>query len=250
VKSGILLCRPVEEAQADAATLTACGWPVCIEPMLTIAPVADPLWPEHPQHGFDALALTSPRAAVLVARSLQERGWPAPPTYVVGDATARAAVAAGLNVVGNASADSAALAQLLARSLAGRRGASVLHACGAESAGDMAAHLAANGMTLARVVLYQAQARTALSSAAAQAIGSGSIAYALLYSPRTAAILVGCMQQACVSGRGIAALCLSPAVAEAAQSRPASVSWKRLLVATHPNAKALLALLPPFPPDP
>lgn len=116
----VLIVRPEPGASATAGRVARAGFEPVAIPLFDVAPVAWVL----PQTRFDIVVATSANALRHGGPALQalcQR-----PLYVVGEATAAAARAAGLDpaVVGDGDADD------LARSLPA--GVSVLHLCGTE----------------------------------------------------------------------------------------------------------------------
>lgn len=102
--SKVVVLRPEPGASATLARAKAGGIEAVAIPLFEIAPVD---WDVPSADGFDALLLTSANAVrhggagLAALRKL--------PTYCVGEATAMAASAAGLNVVGIGPAGAAAL---------------------------------------------------------------------------------------------------------------------------------------------
>ncbi|HKR20316.1 MAG TPA: uroporphyrinogen-III synthase, partial [Stellaceae bacterium] len=162
------------------------------------------------------------------------------PAFTVGDATARAARAAGFVQVESADGDVHALAALAARRLDPAAGA-LIHAAASAVAGDLAGELARAGFTVRRLRLYEAVAATRLTAETRDAIATGAVGTAIFFSPRTAETFVTLVRTAGIDGcaAAIVAVVLSPAVATAF----GPLTWRRIEVAAAPNEPALLAAL-------
>lgn len=226
-----LVTRPREDAEPLAGLLRERGIEPVIEPMLTIAPCATG---GVDLDGVQALLVTSANGARALAAATPARGLP---VFAVGEASARAARAAGFAAVTSAGGDVETLAQVVAAALDPKGGA-LLHAAGGAVAGDLAGRLGGGGFEVRRAVLYEAHTAEALSPAAAEALRRGGIDMALFFSPRTASTFVTLAVKAEVAAacRKVTAFCLSPAVAEAARELP----WRRVRCAARPELAALL----------
>jgi uroporphyrinogen-III synthase len=158
------------------------------------------------------------------------------PLVAVGDATARAAAAAGFTAVAIAGGDVAAVARLVRRDLRPDAGP-LVHVAGSEVAGDLAADLAAAGFTCRRAVLYAAIPVGALSAAARSALKDWGVDGVTLFSPRTARLWTTLVEAAGLTAccRALTAFCLSPAVAAAL-----GAAWRRTIVAARPSQAGLI----------
>ncbi|MCE6960049.1 uroporphyrinogen-III synthase [Cereibacter sphaeroides] len=150
--------------------------------------------------------------------------------WCVGNRTARAARAAGFEA---RSADGDAEALVAAILGTGERGP-LLHLRGAESRGDVAGRLSAQGIPTAEAIVYDQRPKP-LSAEAIDALGGGRPVLAPLFSPRTARLLAAEVARG-APGAVLWIAALSPAVAEAAASLPA----QRRQIAAQPDADALL----------
>ena len=186
---------------------------------------------------MQAVLLTSANGARALARATRRRDLP---VLAIGDATARAAQAAGFQRVVSAGGDVGDLARLAAARCTPAAGA-LLHVSGREAAGDLAGRLAEAGFEVRRAVLYRAEPAAALSPGLCAQLAAGGIDAALFLSPRTARSFVTLVEPATLgaSCRRIVALCLSPAVADALSA----VSWQSVRVAAAPTQAALLDAL-------
>ena len=227
----ILITRPRDDAEPLAAILAGHGIDALIEPLMHAEPV-----PGGPLDldGVQALIATSANGVRAFAGRDQGRSLP---VCAVGDATARAARAAGFAEVASASGDVEALAEMIMASRDPAAGA-VLHIAGTVSAGDLAGRLSAAGFDYRRAVLYAMQPAQTLSAVAREALARGTLSGVALYSPRTAALfaqLVAAHDLAatCTSLR---AYCLSAAVAE----RLAPLSFSAKITADRPDQPAMV----------
>ncbi|GGF64357.1 uroporphyrinogen III methyltransferase [Azorhizobium oxalatiphilum] len=229
----LLVTRPEPAAGATARRLMALGHEVIVDPMLRIVDTGAPL-PGGPLH---AIAFTSVNGVEALARHQDRATLPALPTFAVGRRTAAAAQTAGFTDVTDCAGDVATLAAALSRLPPGSR---VLHAAGAERAGDLEGALAPHGVTLVLAVLYSSVPADALDPATVDALAAGRLDAVLHYSPRTAQAVLRAVDGANVSGpfRNLRHLCLSQAVAA-----PLLAFGARAEVAERPEEDALLTLL-------
>lgn len=233
-----LVTRPREDAASLVAALKMRGIEPLLEPLLRIelAPDANAaLVSALP--GAQAVLFTSANGARAFAASSPQRDLPA---YAVGDATARAAQAAGFRRVESAGGDIHALVALVTRRLDPASGI-LIHAAASAVAGDLAGDLARAGFTVRRLRLYTAVAATEFNAEARGAIAAGTVGWAIFFSPRTAETFVTLARAARIADRvaAIAAVALSPAVAAAL----GGLQWRRTDIAAAPNEGALLDAL-------
>jgi uroporphyrinogen-III synthase len=226
--------RPGEDGRALAALVEATGATAAIDPMLNIE-----LHPGPPIDlaGAQALLFTSANGVRAAAARTTERSLP---VFAVGDATARAARAAGFTDVRSAGGTVDDLAALVARSCTPESGR-LVHAAGTTVAGDLGAALGASGLTVERVMLYAARPAASLAESTVRELYAGTIDAVLFFSPRTARSFVRLVGQAGLDAclGTVDALCLSPAVAEEART----VNWRAIRVAGRPEQVALIDLL-------
>ena len=228
----VLITRPRADAAVLAQELEARGHRVMVEPLLTIAPLADVV---PALDGVQAILLTSANAMPAL------RGTnPRLPVFVVGEATARAAREHGCDEVHIAAGDAASLARLIVARCRPSEG-TLLHLCGAEVRPGLAEPLEAAGFALHRQVVYQAVAASSLSTQAIAAIRGEVIDAVLLFSPRTASVLVGLLAGHELSGclGRTEAICLSAAVAEPCRR----LQWKAVRITARPEVWSLLGQL-------
>jgi uroporphyrinogen-III synthase len=230
----VLLTRSAEDSEALAPLLTARGIEAVIAPLLDVHPKAGAT---IDLAGAQAVLLTSANGARALARLVGVRDIA---VFAVGDATARAARAAGFASVEDAAGDVTDLAALVARRLNPAEGA-LVHVAGTDVAGDLTGDLAARGFAVRRAVAYEARAAKSLPSNARAVLAAGTLDAVLLYSPRTARTFVALARQAALDARlgRVEALCLSEAVAAEARA----LRWRAVLIAARPETETLIALL-------
>lgn len=212
----LIVTRPEPGGAAFAARL---GRPAILSPLM--APEFLPLrLPEA-----EALILTSPTAVEALRRLAQ----PLPRlAFCVGDATARAAQALGLQAESAAGDAEALLALLLRRRPAGP----LLHPCGRETRGDLAARLAAAGLPCTECVVYDQRPRPLQPEAVAALRGPVPVVLPV-FSPRSGALLAAELARVKAS----AALWVA-AISEVAAA-PMRPHAARLSLAAQPEAGAM-----------
>jgi len=228
----VLITRPRADAEKLTRALEVRGHRALIAPVLTIEPIPDAL-PDLKD--IQALVLTSANAVPALAGIDPGR-----PVFAVGEATARAARAAGCGDVRPAAGDAASLARLISAACRPEDGA-LLHLAGTEVRPGLAEALAAAGFELRRQAVYRALAASRLPPAVIAAIRSGAIDAVLLFSPRSAALFVDLIVRHDLAGclGKTEAICLSAAVAAPC----GRLSWARLRVAAQPKVEMLLRQL-------
>ncbi|MDJ0949885.1 MAG: uroporphyrinogen-III synthase [Alphaproteobacteria bacterium] len=217
-----------------AADLAARGVDTLTQPLLDIVPRGDATLDLA---GVQAVLLTSANGARVLADRTDARGLA---VFAVGDATARAARAAGFEQVKSAGGNVEDLADLVVARLDPAGGA-LCHVAGSAVAGDLAGRLGQAGFEVRRAVLYDSVTASAFESATVEALQAGALDAVLFFSPRTAETFVKLVKQAGLSPAcaRLFALCLSPAVGRAA----GEIGWRDILVADQPTQDALLARL-------
>jgi uroporphyrinogen-III synthase len=231
----VLVTRPQPAAAALAARLAALGHQAVVEPLLTIVPEVDA--GERlalALVGAQAVLFTSGNGVEAFAAASARRDLR---VFAVGDATAKAARAAGFTEVECAGGDVASLVALV-RSRASPGAGALVHARGSDVAGDLAGDLATAGFTLRRIALYRAIAAETLGSSAIAAFQHGLIDAALFFSPRTAAAFVRLARAAGIEDdcAAVVAVALSPAVA----AELGALAWQSKLTAAEPTETAIL----------
>lgn len=213
----VLILRPEPGASETAAAAQAMGLGVIVAPLFTVRALA---WEAPDPAGFEAVLMTSANAArhggTQLARFIHL------PCYAVGEASAKAARAAGFADVRAGPGDGAAAAAMIAGDGIGR----ALHLCGRD-------HVALGhaGVTIEQCIVYAAEPAEALPRAAAGAMAAGALV--LLHSPRAALLLARFVAERA----GIALAAISRAAADAAGE-----GWRMKAVAGAPRDEALLEL--------
>lgn len=232
----VLVTRPGEDGDALAAALRARGHEAVIAPMLEIRAPA-PGAPRPELDGVQAVLFTSANGVRAFAALTPVRDLP---VFAVGDASARAARAAGFARVESAGGDVADLARLV-RARCDPAAGALYHAATSRLAGDLKGDLEASGFALRRETLYESAAAESLPAAARAALESGELDAATFFSPRSAATFVALVRAAGLEGTctRLAAFCLSAPVAEALRPLP----WRAMEITARPTQDSLLAAL-------
>jgi uroporphyrinogen-III synthase len=225
----VLVTRPEPQATVTASLLRARGHVAHKCPVARIERLAPAL---PPAEAVDAIILTSANAAFALAAYADL------PVFAVGEATARAARAAGAGQVTVALGDWQSLARLLAGSDGPPAGARLLHLSGAEVRGDLAGAASAAGFVVERRVVYAARAVDWLDRATLALLAGEALDAVLFFSPAHATIWRRLVDRAAIADRlfPLAAIALSEAVAEPLKILP----WRRLGVAAAPEVARLI----------
>lgn len=239
----VWVTRSQPGADRTAGSLASLGHEPVVAPVLEIErlPVAPP-----PLEAATALAFTSAVGVQAFADLTSARDLP---VFAVGEATARAARAAGWRDVRSADGDGAALARLIAEAStaaglppAGRSAPVVLAPGALEPAFDLAAALAVWGVSTRALPLYAALAAPSPPPQAAAAVAQGRLDGVLVHSPAAARALAGYAAADPVFAAGFATLrpfTLSQACAAPLPAACAPATWPDA-----PRERDLLALLP------
>ena len=226
----IWITRAEPGASATAKRLTALGCQPIVEPLFELRPVDSRLDLE----GIGALAFTSANGVRAFAERSTVR---ALRVFAVGDATCEAAKAVGFRTVLSTRGDVSALAagiRTRKRDLTGP----VLHPGAAEPAGDLAGELAADGIEVISVPLYEAVERKLDESLLGRL---GEFHAALLHSPNAARALARLLRTN--PAPQMTALCLSKAVAAPLARARGAGRLKDAKAALLPNEEDLLNLI-------
>jgi uroporphyrinogen-III synthase len=216
----ILLTRPQHASERFAAQLRnrVGEVDVVISPVLRIRPLIQRVEVGEAR----ALILTSANAVPFGVAGMQ--------AYCVGDATARAASAAGMDPI-SAGGDATAL---IRRILADRQTGPLLHIRGAHSRGEIAQTLTQAGCPTREVIAYD-QVAQSLSDAAKSLLSGSLPAIVPVFSPRSAEIL----SRLGTVGPGVLGAALSVAVAQKIENIPP----ERIRIAAAPHAQAMLDVI-------
>lgn len=219
----VVVLRPEPGNRATIARLAESGVDAVALPLFAVHPLD---WTVPDPAHFDALILTSANAVRWAGDGLSRLN--ALPVYAVGEATAKAAREAGIDVMTTGSDDAIAL-------LALARGAGVaraLHLGGRESMitpGTPPADIVGQS-----IAVYASDAVPVPSRTLAELIDG----IALLHSPRAARQLAGLIDAAGFGRQRITLAALSPAVAAAAGD-----GWQAIWTARVPTDVALVTLV-------
>jgi uroporphyrinogen-III synthase len=232
----ILITRPQEDAAALAQTLAARGIETTVEPLIAIQPVPAPA---IDLENVQAILFTSANGVRCFAAAHPRRDFK---VFTVGDNSAAQARESGFGIVESAGGDVDSLAKLVIERLHPRDGA-LLHAAGANLAGDLRGQLQAAGFVVNRVVLYDAVPVTELSPATVMNLRLGGIDAVALFSPRTGRIFAKLWRQAQNGDeaglKSVTALCLSAAVVDEIKE----LGWRHITTARTPDREGMLALI-------
>ena len=223
---------------ADA--LSAAGRAVTEQPLIHFMAPSD--WTSLDQaldrfHDYQAVALTSPRAATALATRLVHlrirRPLVNPPQVWAGGAATAAALGGALGSVRTpeerevgSSGAAAALAQLM---LDARAAGPVLFPCGSSRRELLPQRLRSEGLRVDEVVCYQSvlahesEAKSAAAAATLLIVASPSVAYLLV--------------EACPPGSRPDLIAVGPTTAQAARDG----GWEPAAVASHPTVDAVVA---------
>ncbi|WP_297799010.1 uroporphyrinogen-III synthase [uncultured Brevundimonas sp.] len=218
----VWVTRTLPGAQATADRLRAMGFDPVVRPLLEVRALPDAMAQAPDPATLACIALTSPNT--LDAMGKAARPYLDLPAFAVGDATARAAQAAGFKDVRSASGDIHDLARLIS---ACAPSGTVFAPGAAIPAGDLPVLLP--DRTVIRLPLYATQETDA-------AIPEG-IRFALIHSPRAGAILAAKLAQTPAAALNIIAI--SPAAARPLEGLPDV----RICIAEHPDEEAMLNAL-------
>ena len=223
----LLLTRPHDSSGGFAQALRDAGAADFAE---TISPAIGIVF-------ADNLPETGPVAGLILTSAQAARAWQALggrcdlPAHAVGDATAAAARAAGLDAQ-SAGGDADAL---VARLLALRPPGPLLHLRGAHARGDIAARLTAAGLPTREAQIYD-QPEQPPTQAALRLLARPGPVVAPVFSPRSAAILGGWLRK-----YPCRATLLVAAMSEAVAFALPNDHIQSLTVASRPDSSAMLA---------
>ncbi|WP_129792081.1 uroporphyrinogen-III synthase [Sphingosinicella sp. CPCC 101087] len=214
----LLIIRPQPGASQTAERARTLGLVPIVAPLFAFRPIA---WQPPDPASFDAMMLTSANAVRHGGDALA--AYVDLPCYAVGEATAKAARAAGFENVHTGPADAAALLDLMAANGV----TTALHLAGLDRL-----ELAHPALRVHAVAIYSADALDGLSAAAEAALARGALV--LIHSPRAAALL------STLVGRLRARTRIAAISADAAEA--AGPGWAAVSIAHRPRDEALLEL--------
>ena len=167
------------------------------------------------------------------------------PLLAVGDATAGPALESGFTNVLSAGRDAVALAELTAAQLSPAAGPLLL-ASGAGQGMALAADLRQRGFVVRRRIAYRSLQARALPPQVLSALLRGQVRHAMFFSADTARAFVRCIKAHGLTATMAERLAAIDALAISAQTADAlaSLPWRAIRIASHPNQDELVALLP------
>ena len=233
----LLVTRPEPDNARTAAALRARGHAVTLAPLLQIAAIGAA---EIGSSSCAAILMTSANAARAIALHPRRSRLLPLPVLAVGQSTAEAARAAGFSDVVSADGDGHDLARLAAARVAGSQ-LPLLYLAGEDRARDLAAELAAHGLTVRTVVVYRAVSARAFPLGVRAALEQRQIGGVMHFSRRSAETYVACAGEFLLPALAPVHYCLSAGVAEPLKRAGA----ERIRVAAHPDEASLLALVTP-----
>jgi uroporphyrinogen-III synthase len=232
VRRKLLLTRPQAQSEAFAAeieTRLPGRFAPVIAPVIAIVPRRAPV----DLTGAGGLLFTSANGVEQFAAACPDRSLPA---WCVGAITAEAARAAGFDAR-SANGDVAALADLvIARHRPGD--GTLLHVRGAHAAGDLAGRLAAAGLTVHPLELYD-QTPCPVPPEAARLLAARAVPVLAFFSPRSAALFADQARAAGWDTSRASLVALSAAVAAALDDLPAACR----ITAAAPDRDGMIAAL-------
>lgn len=233
----LIVTRPEPDATRTARALIRLGHEAILSPMLDIVIDANVKIPARP---YQAVMVTSSNAVRALAARPVRPVTVEVPLFAVGDQTALEAKRAGFSVVRSAGGDLGDLVALALAELSPAAGP-LLYAAGEEQAGDLAAQLGEQGLSVETAIVYRAEPRSRLANVAETALAAGAVDGVLLYSRRSAAAFALALRAGGLAplDEKIACFCLSASTAEAV----GKVTRGKVLVATQPDQIALFAII-------
>ena len=232
----VLVVRPEPGATATAESLRQAGYEPVLLPLTEIRAVSPE--PALPRGRFDAVAVTSVNALRhMPARMLDALH--EVPLHAVGEVTALAAQEAGFACVEASGGDAAALTRLVVERLPA--GGRVAYPCGRVRRSTLEAGLAAAGIELVAIEVYDTVAIAPENDVVARLAAAGCVDAVLIHSAESAAALVRLRSDADAS-RLVGGARHAAISARAAEPLDAA-GMGPILVADEPTEAALLAAL-------
>lgn len=232
----ILVTRPQPAADEFAERLRREGFEAFVAPMTAYveqqAEIGD-------MAQYQGIIFTSAQAVNTVIRYVTERYIP---VFAVGDATARAADAAGFRRIYSAQGDAAALIKIIRERKDQHELKRMLHVSGEDTAEEFAEPLKEDGIYVDRVAVYKADFVSTLPKDAEVALAHGDIDIVTLFSARTATNFRRIVEQSedlKAAIPDIELVCISDRVAAEVQDLP----WHAITVTTAPHLEAVMEAL-------
>ncbi|MCE2565993.1 uroporphyrinogen-III synthase [Komagataeibacter sp. FNDCF1] len=231
MRDGVIITRPPPGLAPTMAAVAALGWRPIAAPMLEVIPLGLASVGRQP----DAVVLTSGQAIA----ALDDPRLHACPCYVVGQATARRARAAGFVHVITASGTAADLVDMLREACPA--GSRLLLAVGRGYGRDMADELRGAGLRVTRRCVYAVEAVRGLPDAAVTALLAEQVRGVMFYSTRTAEAFMAALTPVVADTLArVDAIAMSAGIAAALADGP---RWRAMRVAARPEQDAMLASL-------
>ncbi|KJE34081.1 uroporphyrinogen III synthase [Thalassospira sp. HJ] len=231
----VLNTRPDTDSADLLAALDKRGYRHLSAPLLgiTFPPPDTPL----DIAAYQGVVFTSANGVRAFAKLSNDRLLPA---YCVGNATARTCLAFGFTDVHSANGDIHDLAALIRKMVDPARGP-LFHPAARKTAGDLGQMLLADGYSVDRQTVYEANESNTLPKEVIEALRGHHVEAVLFFSPRTAETFVKLVHSYKLERdlAGTSAICLSPAV----QSKISDLTWHRTRVASQPTQEYLLSEL-------
>ena len=237
----LVVTRPLEDAERQAATLKALGHEPHIHPLLEIA--FPPLTPLQLK-GVQALVATSRNALRGLARNDSFRLAARLPVYCIARHTADFARKSGFTHVIAGTGTAKDLVPLITHAAKPQDGA-LLYLTGRHLAFDLETPLRSAGFAVPRVIIYEThEIAGEKADAFAQTMIDG-VDGVILMSPRTASTFVGLIKNFNLAreAREITCYCYSAAIAEPLSE----IEGLTVAVSSHPTEDDMLTLIGPAP---
>lgn len=234
----VLLTRPEADSRRFAGRLRNGGHCPILSPVMERLELSPSL---PAANDFGAVVFTSSNGVQGFARLGGDRAFGHLPCFTVGEATARAALAAGFPRPRVGGGDVAALARTVTDHAGMLGRPHIIHPCGQTVAGDLASLLAGSGLSIRELAVYAMRPATALSDEATAALRDGTLDAVLVFSPRSGACLARLIADA-----GLSAACenvVALSISENAAQPLRGLRWKHLWIAERPDGDAMVALV-------
>jgi uroporphyrinogen-III synthase len=235
----LLVTRPPPDAERTAAALRAAGHAVDTASLLRIEPIPDAALGTGP---WSAVVITSANALRALEAHARRAALAELRVFAVGARTAAAARAAGFRNVVVAGGNVQELAQhIRAWAREGEIRDALLYLAGEDRSRDLAADLAADGLTVVTATVYRAVKADSFAPAVAAALAAGQVEGVLHFSRRSAQAYLDCAHAGGLRDQALAPIhfCLSDQVAEPLTAAGA----KAVRIAARPDEAALIALI-------
>ena len=231
----ILNIRPAADSLRDAATLSRRGVVSACLPLMEIAMLAPPL-PNVQE--ICGLVFTSRHAVSAFVAGMGTVDWARVPAFVVGNATAAAARAAGFVSIFTGSGGGAGLVTVILRHVPVREGR-ILWPAAVDKSFDMAMALTAHEYDVQTLDIYVAQPRVNIAMNEIGPLREGAVCGVIAMSSRSVHLFCQLLKEQRLDSRRneITLIAGSQSIANAAGS-----GWRQIHVAGKPRRSRLLAI--------